>query len=228
MTPLIQKGCQFAPQPELAMWFDVGDMPPSTEKQNIAVEILMHLPFERTAIVGRDATGKDFCLLLLQGEGSMAVSGGSMWHKKYFEPFAYIEHKDGVSLYRKDKKINKLNQINMDEVMPAHLMVMATLSKLSNASTGYRATPQNTLINRKRKAKGKAAISFDWTTIEIGPKQEKSASQGGTHASPRLHDRRGHWRKHPSGKAVWVKPCKVGDPSLGVVFHDYKVKTENN
>jgi hypothetical protein len=225
MTPLIQKGCQFAPQPELAMWFDVGDMPPAIEKQSIAVEILMNLPFERTAIVGRDATGKDFCLLLLQGKRSVAVSGGSMWHKIYFDPFAYIEHKDGVSLYRKDKKINKLNEINTDEVMPVHRMIMATLNKLTNASTGYRATPQNTHINRKRKAKGKAAISFDWTTIEIGPKQEKSAPQGGTHASPRLHDRRGHWRKHPSGRAVWVKPCKVGDPSLGVVFHDYKVKT---
>jgi hypothetical protein len=235
MTPLIQKGCQFAPQPELAMWFDVGDMPPAIEKQSIAVEILMNLPFERTAIVGRDATGKDFCLLLHQGKGSVqetkgkravSVSGGSMWHKIYFDPFAYVEHKDGVSLYRKDKKINKLNEINTDEVMPVHRMVIATLSKLSNASTGYKPTPKNTFINKKRIAKGKSAISFDWTTVEIGPKQEKSAPQGGTHASPRLHDRRGHWRKHPSGKAVWVKPCKVGNASLGVVFHDYKVKTE--
>ena len=218
MTPLIQKGCQFAPQPETAMWFDVGNMPPAQE-QNIAVEIFMNLPFERTAIVGRDSSGKDFCLWLLQGEKSITVGGGSMWHKKYFDSFAYIEHKDGVSLYRQNKEINKV------EVLPVLRMVIATLSKLANASTGYKPTPKNTFINKKRIAKGKSAISFDWTTVEIGPKQEKIAPQGGTHASPRLHDRRGHWRKHPSGKAVWVKPCKVGDPSLGVVFHDYKIKT---
>ena len=106
--------------------------------------------------------------------------------------------------------------------MPVHRMVVATLMKLADASTGYRATPKNTFINKKRKAKGKPAISFDWTTVEIGPKQEKTVSQGGTHASPRLHDRRGHWR-NLSGKQIWVRSCKVGDASLGVVFHDYKL-----
>jgi hypothetical protein len=216
MTPLILKAVRFSPEPESAMWFDVGQMPAAQEK-SIQADIVMHLPFPITGIAGLDASGKDFCLWLIQGKGSVVVGGGSMWHKTYFEPFAYVQHDEGISLYRKNEKIT------YDELMPVHRMVVATLSKLANASTGYRATPQNTYINKKRKEKGKAAISFDWTTVEIGPKQEKSIPQGGTHASPRLHDRRGHWRKHPSGKQVWVKSCKVGDASLGVVFHDYKL-----
>ncbi len=216
MTPLIQKAVRFSPEPELAMWFDVGKMP-AAQEQRVPADTVMHLPFPRTGIAGLDASGKDFCLWLVQGENSVTVSGGSMWHKTYFEPFAYVQHDDGISLYRKNEKIT------YDELMPVHRMVVATLSKLVNASTGYRATPQNTYINKKRAAKGKNAISFDWTTVEIGPKQKKAIPQGGTHASPRLHDRRGHWRKHPSGKQVWVKSCKVGDASLGVVFHDYKL-----
>ena len=40
------------------------------------------------------------------------------------------------------------------------------------------------------------------------------------------HDRRGHWRKHPSGKIIWVKPCKVGDATKGVIFKDYKIGGE--
>jgi hypothetical protein len=103
-------------------------------------------------------------------------------------------------------------------------MLLACMVKLNKASNGYRATPQNTFINKKRKAKGKSALTFDWHTVEITPPQEKTPHQGGTHASPRLHDRRGHWRYiKKSNKQVWVLPCKVGDASKGVVFKDYKV-----
>ena len=215
MTPLIQKAVRFSPEPESAMWFDVGQME-YMQEQTVDPNIVMHLPFDRTGIAGLDSSGKDFCLWLVQGENSVTVSGGSMWHKTYFEPFAYVQQEAGISLYRKNKIVT------FDELMPVHRMVVATLMKLADASTGYKATPKNTFINKKRKAKGKPAISFDWTTVEIGPKQEKSVPQGGTHASPRLHDRRGHWR-NLSGKQVWVRSCKVGDASLGVVFHDYKL-----
>ena len=54
----------------------------------------------------------------------------------------------------------------------------------------------------------------------------KCEHKGGTHASPRLHDRRGHSRRLPDGRIVWVRPCKVGDASRGVVFHDYQVKEQ--
>jgi hypothetical protein len=107
-------------------------------------------------------------------------------------------------------------------------MVLATLSRLANISSGYTCQPQKTFINRKRQLKGKPALSFDWVTVEIGDRKAKNASQGGTHASPRLHDRRGHWRvMKATGKRVWVKQCKVGDASKGVIFKDYKLKEKN-
>lgn len=49
--------------------------------------------------------------------------------------------------------------------------------------------------------------------------------KGGTHASPRWHTRRGHWRKYRSGKQVWVRSTEVGDKKQGIVTHDYVVNT---
>lgn len=46
--------------------------------------------------------------------------------------------------------------------------------------------------------------------------ERERASQGGSHASPRLHPRRGHWRHQPYGpgrkekKVIWIKPMLVG------------------
>jgi hypothetical protein len=117
--------------------------------------------------------------------------------------------------------------INTEEVLPAHRKVIATLSKLATASTGYRATPKNTFINRKRLEKGKPALTFNWVTVTIEPPKQKLDYQGGTHASPRRHQVRGHWRTYKSGARGWVKDCWKGDASKGSVFKDYKVKEKN-
>jgi hypothetical protein len=58
-------------------------------------------------------------------------------------------------------------------------------------------------------------------TAEVKPRAEP---QGGHHASPRLHLRRGHWRHLRSGREVWVRDCKVGDKTQGGVIHDYVVE----
>ena len=65
-------------------------------------------------------------------------------------------------------------------------------------------------------------------TVVIEPTKPKGDAQGGTHASPRWHERRGHWRTmKKTGKKVWVKNCEVGDKTIGAVFHDYKLKEKN-
>jgi hypothetical protein len=82
---------------------------------------------------------------------------------------------------------------------------------------------KQTFTNRRKIAEGKAP-SYDWVTVTVEPSKAKAEHQGGTHASPRLHDRRGHMRRLPNGKTVWVKACKVGDVTRGIVFHDYEVR----
>lgn len=56
---------------------------------------------------------------------------------------------------------------------------------------------------------------------------EKGPHQGGTHASPRWHLRRGHWRTiKATGKSYWVDGHEVGSKDRGGVVHDYRVETE--
>jgi hypothetical protein len=183
------------------------------------VDLVLNLPFPRTGFVGYDQTGKDFALWLSQGTDTVAVGGASMWHGKFMEPFAYVKTDDGLRYYRKD------GDISQEDVRPVFRLICAILVKLSERkSEAHMLVVRDTFLNRKRKEKGKPAVSFDWRTVEIGPWVRKAEPQGGTHASPRLHDRRGHWRTiKPSGKRVWVKPCKVGDASKGMVFKDYRV-----
>ena len=94
---------------------------------------------------------------------------------------------------------------------------------LSQRCSSYKPVVRNTFTNRRKIAQGKVP-TYDWTMVYIEPSKPRSESKGGTHASPRQHDRRGHLRRLRSGKNVWVRPCKVGDPTKGVVWHGYAIR----
>ena len=80
------------------------------------------------------------------------------------------------------------------------------------------------LINAKRKNKGKP-LFFSYKTLHVtGETDSKEPDDKGTHASPRLHLRRGHIRKLSDGRRVWVRSALVGDKSKGFIAHDYKVR----
>jgi hypothetical protein len=219
MTPLIQRAAKLAPEPETAMWFDVGQLDRASDQQ-VPIDTLLRLPFARVGIAGLDQERKPFSIWLTQGDASVVVAGCTLEPPHlFFKPFAYIQTDDGLKYYQKNKEIPK------ETIMPYFRMVVAILIRLTQASAGYRCAVQNTFINKKRQAKGKSAMTFDWHLVDIRPVVLKGEGQGGTHASPRLHDRRGHWRTYKAtGKRIWVKDCKVGDASKGMVFKDYTAR----
>jgi hypothetical protein len=77
--------------------------------------------------------------------------------------------------------------------------------------------------NRVRRIKGKAPL-FTYKTLVIGePKPKIKTGKGGTHASPRSHLRRGHYRTGKNGNRYWVSAAFVnGAP--GFVHKDYELK----
>lgn len=103
--------------------------------------------------------------------------------------------------------------------------ISAWLGSMSRRSEAYVPSVSQTFTNRRKMAAGKPP-TYDWRTVVIEPAAARQEPQGGTHASPRQHDRRGHIRRLRSGKNVWVRAHKVGDASKGFVFHDYKIKEE--
>jgi len=62
--------------------------------------------------------------------------------------------------------------------------------------------------------------------VAIDPARLRTASErlGGSHASPRWHLRRGHWRQLPDGRRIFVRQCEVGDSARGGVVKDYAVE----
>jgi hypothetical protein len=62
----------------------------------------------------------------------------------------------------------------------------------------------------------------EWTPNWVGRTYRVQRADGdGTHASPRLHWRRGHYRRQPCGtgrkehKIIWLEPCLVGGETNG-------------
>lgn len=84
-------------------------------------------------------------------------------------------------------------------------------------------TPKEVQVNRKKLAKRKSFL-VEFRLIKIEPRKIQLPSMPhGTHASPRQHWRRGHWRTYASGKRVFVNPMLVGDEKNGKIVKDYVV-----
>ena len=78
-----------------------------------------------------------------------------------------------------------------------------------------------------RRALGRQPLFSTWT-LELDLSRGAAASEenGGTHASPRIHLRRGHARQYMPGKYCWVQPHVVGNKALGVVHKDYATSSK--
>lgn len=76
-------------------------------------------------------------------------------------------------------------------------------------------------IQLARAKRGKMPL-FSFWTLELELERLTERAQGwGTHASPRLHLRRGHARQYTPGKWTWVQPAVIGNKQIGMVHKDY-------
>lgn len=225
MTPLISRMAKLVPDPETAMWFDMGETSQRPDGHVPDAEMFA-MPFPLCCVVGTQADGTSFVLRLQTTitRDSMSVTGivlgnGDTW-RNAIEPFIFTRTNAGLQI----SDIDGNETSESSEYLAALQHVEDFLLSLRREQSAYKPTARPSLINSKRAAKGKGPVLFDWHTVAVVPTPAKSEHQGGTHASPRLHDRRGHWRKYPSGKVGWVKNCKVGSASKGVVFKDYEIR----
>jgi hypothetical protein len=82
---------------------------------------------------------------------------------------------------------------------------------------------------RRPKLARSGVAGWTWHLVDITSSRIRAAAQqhGGTHASPRWHIRRGHWRTLVDGRRVFVRACEVGDADKGGVVKDYRILTES-
>ena len=95
-------------------------------------------------------------------------------------------------------------------------LAVVVLSLIADARSRRTLVEADAALNKARIKSGKAAIPAYWrieppglTVLVPGAAPKPVTAKGGTHASPRSHDRRGHPRTLQSGRTVWVKDCKI-------------------
>lgn len=224
MTPLIQEFV--AANPEDAInhhWFDMTAA--YRHEQAISGEVLSRpLPYPKTALVCAYEGKKALIFVSRSGELT-GVAGVQFDGKRYHDiaGFMYLVDDEGIKVRHRDGTPFDYRTSHATGVLA---FIAAFLESLEiSPATGH--LPVRRANHEKKIRQGKVPI-YDWKTVVIEPTKPKGEDQGGTHASPRWHERRGHWRTmKKTGKKVWVKNCEVGDKTLGAVFHDYKLKEKN-
>lgn len=224
MTPLVREMVKILTDvnldPTQMQWFDVT----AAIKTHIGSDpkrYLLHpAPYKNMMLVGNTKQG-DFMLSLLVEPDATVVTGWIMKPQGYknLGSFLFSEHNGEPKVGPLDKPLDP-----QDQQMMVGLIAMFYAS-LDNKVESYVPTIKNTFTNRRKIKEGKMP-TYDWHTVVIEPPKSKQEHQGGTHASPRRHQSRGHWRTYKSGKRGWVSECWKGDASKGTVFKDYAMKEQ--
>lgn len=76
-------------------------------------------------------------------------------------------------------------------------------------------------LNKKRALTGKPPVK-SFNVVDLARRHRSDSAACGTHRSPRLHFRRGHWRNYETQK-TWIRWTLVGNPDLGFVDKRYRI-----
>jgi len=112
-------------------------------------------------------------------------------------------------------------QIGENVLKPNLAYVSKFLSLLNCKNIGRVETKPSDDHQRRRRKQGRVPLFSYWTLVLKPTAPAKSKGQGDSHASPRLHLRRGHIRRLSEDRHVWVQACVVGNKERGIVHKDY-------
>lgn len=219
MTPLIQKLVPLTRNAEQFHWFDIGEMSPDLTVIDGSDPIASRLAFPQCAFAYTEDGGPGVLLMTQLNETSIHFTGLASHRGQWFEVTPLTVIYDQAAGYSGEGK-----GVTGEQLRVALVNVAYCARLLDQGASAFAIDARRCHINTARAKKGKGPLKFTWHTVTIAPRPDPNERKGGTHASPRLHDRRGHWRNYASGKKGWVKECKVGSPSKGIVFKDYKIK----
>ena len=128
------------------------------------------------------------------------------------------------------KNITRLDMDNaseeiLDNFTEYRTDICAVIQCLHSLRAGASLKPRGHESRAKRKKMKRRGVGgFTYHVLELPSKAGgPSNSSGGSHATPRLHVRRAHIRRLPTGAVTFVRQCMVGDASRGFAAKDYSV-----
>jgi len=135
-------------------------------------------------------------------------------------PLGYVCYKH----YPESERSTRAARDVADEVFAMiHLLTALAIDKGKHTLL-----PAPVKLNKKRAKKGRIPM-YEYKILDIvadvlqAPQSASKPHQGGTHASPRMHKRRGHVRRLRSGRTTWVRNAIIGKPGHGSVEKEYSV-----
>lgn len=148
--------------------------------------------------------------------------------KKEFRLFRLnfiLDKEKGISVAPADSNDFGLEMAWLEDIF---ITTLLTVHKMTlDKGDFYMSIPsgKDTRVNRNRLAKGKKPLmEFKITKVTGSRTNTDPDAPRGTHASPRQHLRRGHWRTLPkTGKKVWVSSSQVGNELNGRIIKTYAV-----
>lgn len=118
---------------------------------------------------------------------------------------------------------HKLEKRNFDQASYSTQRVLQALVCLETKYVRLIDQDAPDKLNKAREKRGASPISgHKIVTIDMDSAEVGISDRGGTHASPRLHWRRGHVRHLAGGIKTKVKPCLVGDPTAARVSQEWR------
>jgi len=139
--------------------------------------------------------------------------------------FSVCDVKTGQQLFRDSNGFLSCDLMSEEQMyFVFYLFEMARSIEVFSCSNVYTIEHKPSENLNKSRIKKKKIPFFSYHTLHInGQSTKQDTDKSGTHASPRLHLRRGHIRRLPDGRKIWVRHCLVGDKNKGFVTKDYSV-----
>ena len=220
MTPLIKEMVKLTVTADLdpteMNWFDVTGAIKTHFGATPKKYLLNPAPYKNMMLCGNAGEGK-FMIYVLARDKTTIVSGWVLNKSGYRKlgAFLFAEHNG------EPKTGEILGDVTQKDVNMMCGIVAMFYASLDTKVESYIPVPHKANISR---AKRGLKPLYEWRTLVIEPSKTKQEHKDGTHASPRRHQARGHWRTYKSGKRGWVKECWRGDASKGAVFKDYELR----
>jgi hypothetical protein len=146
--------------------------------------------------------------------GIVSTRDGNEWHFRYKMDAGGVLSPPGTVMD---------DQSLLDDFTQEVMAVAELIAALSCKNVYAKDNVPPPALNARRIKRGKVPF-YSFKTLEIDSGASViGPALGGTHASPRVHLRRGHIRRLSTGN-IWVNACVVGDKKKGMVTKDYSVR----
>ena len=151
------------------------------------------------------------------------------WFKKRIETAQSV----GMEMFLTDKQFRTgfnhdlmSKQVESDlKAMEGDLrLIIAMLGTLNYDHIVYNNAKTNPKVTHTRYGVIAPKHTLKLVTIDLPKPNIRKVYKGivsGTGTPKAEHMRRGHWRRKPDGKRIWIEPMKVGSKKNGIIEHDY-------